>query len=125
VLPTADVCRWLVLLLSRLLSGHRWPDAAPASDAGIGHYQAPGWSLRSGQLSGCRPSPCSDQAAFRVSMAARALGSAASPLRMRAKLAEAMVSRWPSPRARRRRSRVLRTLGCHPPTGWDQGFAMT
>jgi hypothetical protein len=46
VLPTTDVCRWLVLLLS----GHRWPDAAPASDAGIGHYQAPGWSLRSGQL---------------------------------------------------------------------------
>jgi hypothetical protein len=46
VLPTADVCRWLVLLLSRLLSGHRWPDAAPASDAGNGHYQAPSWSLR-------------------------------------------------------------------------------
>ena len=40
VLPTAAVGRWLVLLLSRLLSGHRWPDAAPASDAGIGHYQA-------------------------------------------------------------------------------------
>ena len=68
VLPTAAVCRWLVLLLSRLLSGHRWPDTAPASDAGIGHYQAPSWSLSSGQLSGSRPSPGCDQAAFMVSM---------------------------------------------------------
>jgi len=101
VLPTADVCRRLVLLLSRLLSGHRWPDAA-AADAGIGHHKAPGWSVSSGQLPGGHPWPCCDQAAFRVSMAARALGSAKSPLRMRAELAEIMVSRWPTPRTRRR-----------------------
>ena len=72
VLPTAAVCRWPVLLLSRLLSGHRWPDAAPASDAGIGHYQAPSWSLSSGQPSGVRPSPGCDQAAFMVLISARA-----------------------------------------------------
>jgi hypothetical protein len=72
VLPTAAVGRWLVLLLSRLLSGHRWPDAAHASDAGIGHYQAPGWSPSSGQLSGCPPSTDCAQAAITVSMTSRA-----------------------------------------------------
>jgi hypothetical protein len=33
-LPIAEACRWLLLLLSR----HRCPGSAPASDAGTEHH---------------------------------------------------------------------------------------
>ena len=70
--PTADVCRWLVLLLSRLLSGHRWPDAAPASDARdwalagtelVSEFRSTVWlpplaGLRPGSLHGFHERPC-------------------------------------------------------------------